>query len=711
MSDALADSARPGPIRLAGEPPFELGGLSVRPSTREAAFAGGQELLEPRVMQVLVALAGRAGEVVSRDELIERCWDGLAVGDDAINRCIGRLRRLAGAAGGAFAVETISRVGYRLTVLDEAPAPDRDPPAADAGPPVRMGRRRRWLAIGGAVLVVAVLVAAVAWVARPRSWTVVSSRPLVSTLMVERHPAISADGTMIAYSAGADILTRQIYLRRMSGGEPVRLSSEEGDAYQPVWSSDGARIAYAVYKAGLPCRIMVAPAPAGLARQVGSCRTEERTGLSWRPGSEQLFYTDRPAAGAPSRVMALDLDTGRSSAISQPPPGSDGDNEPRVSPDGRWLAFARRTTSRGGVAVLRDLKSGAERELKTGMDLNGVAWADDSKSLFQVVFDPGGGELILSQKLSGGRPQRVYATPQSMGRISNGPHGLLAAEINTTRFNLAETTDSEGSATPDLIDAAPQNTWGPTVRADGTVAMASDRAGDSGVWVLKPGSGARQVFGAGRIPVYGLAWSHDGGRLAFATLVANRPRIRVIRPDGGPVADFAVPGIDVGRVSWSADDRAVIFALREASGSRIWRADIASPGKPAPISGFGWIDVQAYGDQLYGVRAGMAGIWRLASQPVLVASPAFPAPQQLSPENPPQWVIAGDRMLFAEITAQNHFRLMQQPLDGGSARLAGWAPAFRSNGEIAFDPRTGRAVYVAIVSGDTDIELLQLARR
>ena len=43
-------------------------------------------MLDPRVMQVLVALTGAAGKVLSRDDLIALCWDGRIVGDNAINR-------------------------------------------------------------------------------------------------------------------------------------------------------------------------------------------------------------------------------------------------------------------------------------------------------------------------------------------------------------------------------------------------------------------------------------------------------------------------------------------------------------------------------------------------------------------------------------------------------------------------------------------------
>jgi DNA-binding winged helix-turn-helix (wHTH) protein/TolB-like protein len=105
-------------IDLTRQAPYALGALQVTPATREIAAAGRREILEPRVMQVLTALADRRGEIVTRDELIARCWEGRAVGDDAINRCIGRLRRLAEALGG-FGIETIARVGYRLTAEAE----------------------------------------------------------------------------------------------------------------------------------------------------------------------------------------------------------------------------------------------------------------------------------------------------------------------------------------------------------------------------------------------------------------------------------------------------------------------------------------------------------------------------------------------------------------------------------------------------------------
>lgn len=117
---------------LAREADFRLGRLWVRPSRGEVEYDDGGERLEPRVMQVLVALAQSDGLTISRDELIARCWSGLAVSPDAINRVISRLRRLADRHPQAFRIETLTRIGYRLSAWG-VPAAENE--AAEDGHP------------------------------------------------------------------------------------------------------------------------------------------------------------------------------------------------------------------------------------------------------------------------------------------------------------------------------------------------------------------------------------------------------------------------------------------------------------------------------------------------------------------------------------------------------------------------------------------------
>jgi DNA-binding winged helix-turn-helix (wHTH) protein len=132
-------SARiPRPIDLAHTAPFRIGDTTVQPATREIANDGRREILEPLVMQVLVALASANGRTLSRDDLIDTCWGGRVVTDDAVNRVITRLRALARNFG-SFQIETITKVGYRLVS------------EADAAPPQRFDRRRA-IMLGGAAV-------------------------------------------------------------------------------------------------------------------------------------------------------------------------------------------------------------------------------------------------------------------------------------------------------------------------------------------------------------------------------------------------------------------------------------------------------------------------------------------------------------------------------------------------------------------------------
>ena len=109
-------------VELARSAAFALGPLRVVPAAREVERDGVRETLEPRVMQVLVALAQAGGGVVGRDELIARCWDGRIVVDNAINRVISRLRRLSATLGeGCFRIETVAKVGYRLVETARQP--------------------------------------------------------------------------------------------------------------------------------------------------------------------------------------------------------------------------------------------------------------------------------------------------------------------------------------------------------------------------------------------------------------------------------------------------------------------------------------------------------------------------------------------------------------------------------------------------------------
>jgi DNA-binding winged helix-turn-helix (wHTH) protein/tetratricopeptide (TPR) repeat protein len=160
MHESTQDAAAMHGIDLARAPDFDLGGLRVRPAKCEVEWSDASETLQRRVMQVLVVLADARGLVVSQDDLIARCWRGLSVSDDAIFRCISKLRKLAaGFPDPPYAIETIPGVGYQLT------SPSFVEHIAQAGP---VSDRRKRFRLLGTALAILILIGAAVWIAGGR---------------------------------------------------------------------------------------------------------------------------------------------------------------------------------------------------------------------------------------------------------------------------------------------------------------------------------------------------------------------------------------------------------------------------------------------------------------------------------------------------------------------------------------------------------------
>ena len=148
------------PLQLAKRPDFHLGAILIRPSRLALEGPSGPVPVERRMMEVLLAFFDAGGAVLTKEDLMARCWPGVVVGDDALHRVIGSLRKAAANAGGGFTIETVPRIGYRLQQHDLPEAlplverttnlvygqPATTQPLATPDRPVT----RRWLIAGGA---------------------------------------------------------------------------------------------------------------------------------------------------------------------------------------------------------------------------------------------------------------------------------------------------------------------------------------------------------------------------------------------------------------------------------------------------------------------------------------------------------------------------------------------------------------------------------
>ncbi len=94
---------------------FRVGTWPVQPSLDAIARDGATIHLEPKVMEVLVCLAQYAGELLSKEKLLQTVWADTFVTDDVLTRSISELRRaFQDDAREPKVIQTIPKRGYRL---------------------------------------------------------------------------------------------------------------------------------------------------------------------------------------------------------------------------------------------------------------------------------------------------------------------------------------------------------------------------------------------------------------------------------------------------------------------------------------------------------------------------------------------------------------------------------------------------------------------
>lgn len=132
---------------------LRIGDWRVDPAAGTLTRGSESAALEARSMRLLLALAARAGQVVSVDELLNEVWPDVAVSPDSVYQAVASLRRVLGDdARQPVYIATAPRLGYRMVA---AVAPWTEEPADDSPVAPFVGRRPLWLIAAAAVLLAA----------------------------------------------------------------------------------------------------------------------------------------------------------------------------------------------------------------------------------------------------------------------------------------------------------------------------------------------------------------------------------------------------------------------------------------------------------------------------------------------------------------------------------------------------------------------------
>jgi eukaryotic-like serine/threonine-protein kinase len=208
-----------------------------------------------------------------------------------------------------------------------------------------------------------------------------NARPITETRRAYLNPALSPDGEHLAVTIEGT--NQDIWVYDLARGTLTRLTFDQSEEFGPVWTRDGARLAFTSQKAGRNPAIFSAPADGSGAPEPLLEGAVARFPSSFSPRERVLGYTEETGRGG-ADIWLLPLDD-----PAQPRPllrTPFRESAATFSPDGAWIAYVSNEAGRNEVYVQPYPGPGGKRQISTDGGTSPV-WAASGKELFYRAGD------------------------------------------------------------------------------------------------------------------------------------------------------------------------------------------------------------------------------------------------------------------------------------------------------------------------------------
>jgi len=209
--------------------------------------------LEPRVLKVLLTLAKTPGEVVTHETLLENVWPNVVVAPNAVQRCIGQLRKALGDdAKQQKVIATHPKVGYSLVAKVEWPNTDEIKPdpsqsltqqikqSTYRSNPFKMPLPLNILIFSLCLLIMFVYLLPTE--SPSSSFNLLT--PITSTDEKEYYPNFSPDGRYLVFNRYINLCENELWVKDLDENSEFKLTKNSGFYGPAAWSPDGNQLAF-----------------------------------------------------------------------------------------------------------------------------------------------------------------------------------------------------------------------------------------------------------------------------------------------------------------------------------------------------------------------------------------------------------------------------------------------------------------------------------
>ncbi|HEY8459512.1 MAG TPA: winged helix-turn-helix domain-containing protein [Blastocatellia bacterium] len=586
--------------------------------------------LNLKAFEILLALIENRGQVLEKNELLQRVWPDTVVEENNLARNISALRKaldeqpnehqyiltvpgrgyrfvasVREVDGASEGVSAPSTNGLKLDASANTLAPNGAGAAAEAPPNkpepeeaihVKVVPRKGWTMIAvTSFLALIIAVPAAFLINWPINWRSQVEAPPPRKLWqltfdpgLESEPSWSPDGRMIAYSSDRSG-NLDIWVRLVSDGNPIRVTTSEAHDWQPDWAPEGNLLAFRSERDG--GGLFVMPVFGGKERKVSSFGSYPH----WSPDGRQILFYSSPLREETveiPKVYVVGLD-------GQAPREAMSDVLPQFeyfrvawSPDGKHISIWGWHRKRGnwefwtvpldgGPPAISEIDSKVEERIReASVTFSNFVWSPSGRALYfegtsQTVKNLWKVEVEPRSRRWIAGPERLTTGAGLDRDIAISPDGRkLAFTTRAEQIRLwslpfdASTGRLRGEERP--VTPAGVRAIYPALSPDGRkLAFVTRRAGKWELWEKSLKDGRETLLAADESQRSQMHWSHDGSRLIYHRSrrvtqpnqeVPQNESSLVLMPAGGGAEQTIVTngGMFINAWDWSLDGKWIL---------------------------------------------------------------------------------------------------------------------------------------------------------
>jgi len=553
----------------------------------------GKSLLEPKASSLLWYFVQNPYRDISRDELLEKVWDGQIVSDGAINRVVVQLRKNLNDDGKIkHLIVTAPKVGYRFVGAAE---PVRDNNLPTNRPPIR-GKGLAFVA--GSVLLLAVMLIFASKTKDINARANANLSPMVRMVNQQFAPSLAHDTEQIVFSQKTET-GAQLYWAPQPTTAPIAVGAQNGTAEAALWAPQDKMLVYR-FITNETCAFHLIEFQNGHVSEpktIYECTPSDRVSFAFSEDGSKLYFSEQTSAFAPYHIYGLDIVHQTTRRLSQPVATGRGNFHIERNPQtGKLLLLS--DTSPGQTSLYElDTKQNSFSQLTAWPHkIDFAVWghqpdtivhpgAHPSYQLIETNFRTQSSQILVSDS------RRI----KEPARINNGRDFLFASYLQNRDIFLDGRPMAELNSS--VMDYLPSLS-----RSGIKLAFISKRTGESKLWLkdLETGSLTMLDLSERGQSILTMDWSFDDQML----LITTSAGLLIMDLETATVRHRLNPELPVYVARWSGADE-ITYSLRKSGRWQLYRHNIYTGETTAENSQWAFTltsaDTAVYLDQNYQV--------------------------------------------------------------------------------------------------------------